>query len=261
MGYQGGVGGLLVFLLGFNINLDELTVQVTPLIPEDVYEEAEKFYEWMNDMDVKTAKDKAKKAGTPEAWEEYYDRKRTYDLPPETHKALESLKRLWRRGHPATVKFWKDCDTAVRNAIHKPNHDFHFGKCAARRTGKWVRIILPSGHNIVYPGMRINDEGKIVFRGVNQFTKKWGDIETHGGRMVENCCHAFARDVFKYGQLNAAKKGYNLVLPVHDELVCEVPDTGEYTLAELRRIMSIVPPWATGMPLAASGFEDYRYHK
>lgn len=261
MGYGGGVGGLLVFLVGFGIDLDDLTQQVQPLIPDDVYEEAEKFYDWMNDMDVSAAKEKAKKAGRPMDWREFYERKSTYELSPKVFVALESLKRLWRRGHPATVKFWKDCDKALRSAVSEANKDFRFGKCYARRTGRWVRIVLPSGHNIVYPGMRVNDEGKIVFRGVNQFTKKWGDIETHGSRAVENCCQAFARDVFKYGQLNAIKKGYDLILPVHDELVTHVPDDGNYTLKELTQIMATVPPWAPGMPLAAAGFEDTRYHK
>jgi DNA polymerase len=104
-------------------------------------------------------------------------------------------------------------------------------------------------------------EGKLRFKGVNQFTKKWGWIETFSGKIVENCTQAFARDIFKYGQLEAERQGYEVILPVHDELVCEVPDTDDYSVHHLEEIMATVPPWAEGIPLAAEGFEDYAYHK
>lgn len=55
--------------------------------------------------------------------------------------------------------------------------------------------------------------------------------------------------------------GYKLVLSVHDELITEVPDDPRYSADHLAALMSTVPPWATGLPLAAEGFEAYRYRK
>jgi hypothetical protein len=79
--------------------------------------------------------------------------------------------------------------------------------------------------------------------------------------IVHNCTQAGARDIFKHGGLLAERAGYELVIPVHDELVTEVPDTEEYTAEGLAALMSVVPEWAKGIPLAAEGFEAYRYRK
>lgn len=260
-GYGGGVGAVHTFSTAFNIDLSDMATHIVPTVPKDILKEADSFYDWMDGKDQDDAKAKAKKAGTPDLWPEYYEAKRTHLLPKNTHVALESLKRLWRREHKATVAFWKDADTAIRSALATENTNFYFGKCYARRTRKWVRVVLPSGHAICYPGMKVLEDNQIVFKGVDQFTKKWGDIKTLGAKIVENAVQAFSRDIFKYGQLSAAAEGYDLVLPVHDELVTEVPDTKEFTVHRLEQIMATVPPWAEGIPLAAEGFESSRYRK
>jgi DNA polymerase bacteriophage-type len=48
---------------------------------------------------------------------------------------------------------------------------------------------------------------------------------------------------------------------VHDEVVTEAPDFSKFNHAHLSTLLSANPPWARGMPLSASGFEDYRYKK
>jgi DNA polymerase len=51
-------------------------------------------------------------------------------------------------------------------------------------------------------------------------------------------------------------------METYDELVCEVPDTDEFTTEGLCSIISATPWWADEkLPLAASGFEAYRYRK
>jgi len=77
----------------------------------------------------------------------------------------------------------------------------------------------------------------------------------------ENATQSLARDVLATGMLAADDAGYPVVLHVHDEIVAEVPDTPDYGIAELSRLMSIVPDWAEGLPLAAAGFETDRYTK
>jgi len=48
---------------------------------------------------------------------------------------------------------------------------------------------------------------------------------------------------------------------IHDELVTETPDTADYTVDGLSKIMATVPSWAPGLPLAAAGFSSTRYKK
>lgn len=261
LGYMGGCGAIVTFATAFGLILADLADQVRPAVPPEVLKEAASFYEWLKGMEEKEMRAKAKAAGTPDLWAQFKVPSKVCSLPPETHAPIESLKRLWRREHPATVALWKAADEACRNAVFTSGVDFHFGKCSARRSGKWVRITLPSGHVLCYPGMRVAKNNDLVFKGIDQFTKKWGDITTSPGKLVENCTQALARDVFKYGQLEAERRGYKVIMPLHDELVCEVPDTEKFTVHGLEQLMAEVPPWAEGLPLQATGFEDYRYHK
>ncbi len=55
--------------------------------------------------------------------------------------------------------------------------------------------------------------------------------------------------------------GYATIITVHDENVCEVPDTDAYTHKELARLMCSDLGWNAGLPLAAAGFTTKRYYK
>jgi len=99
--------------------------------------------------------------------------------------------------------------------------------------------------------------------GIDQYTKRWQRIPSHGGKLVENVTQAIARDVlWKHGipQLEAA--GFPVVLHVHDEPVTEVPETyGEEELAAMEKIMRTTPSWAEGLPLAAGAHYAKRFRK
>jgi DNA polymerase len=55
--------------------------------------------------------------------------------------------------------------------------------------------------------------------------------------------------------------GYLQVLEVHDELLTEADDDGQHSAEGLSQLLAVVPDYAPGLPLAASGFESYRYRK
>lgn len=79
--------------------------------------------------------------------------------------------------------------------------------------------------------------------------------------IVHNCCQASARDVLAYRMPDIEKAGYEIVLTVHDEIISEAPDTDDYTHEHLAELMSAGCDWTEGLPLAAAGFEAYRYRK
>lgn len=161
---------------------------------------------------------------------------------------------------------------------------------------QWLRMKLPSGRYLCYPDPEIGQEdcercngageflfahesttrlmkcphcggsGKVGFEqlsymGVNQYTRKWARLTTYGGKLVENWTQAVARDVFFSGMRRAVAAGYPVVLRVHDELVAEVRKDSGLTWEGLAEHMGVVPGWATGMPLAAAGFDADRYRK
>jgi len=55
--------------------------------------------------------------------------------------------------------------------------------------------------------------------------------------------------------------GYAITLSVHDELITETPDSPEFNSDRLSELLAAPPWWAPDMPLAAAGFETYRYKK
>lgn len=197
-------------------------------------------------------------------------------------ETIGGIVQAWRAAHPATKRLWYDVEGAVRSAVranretayttHSPLSVVTGPSCEVRGllrvdTAKgpddvdYVRIRLPSGRYLCYRNMHINEDGQLVYEGINQYTRKWELLETYYGKLVENIVQAIARDVFMSGMRKAEEAGYAVVLRVHDELVCEVPDDPSYTHEGLAEMMSTNPSWSVGLPLAAAGFESYRYRK
>lgn len=171
-----------------------------------------------------------------------------------------AIVKAWRRQHPATVSLWYAVEQAAKDAIRNPDNAFAVRNLMFDMKQGWLRIKLPSGRYLSYPNARVQD-GQIVYDGVNQYTRKWETLETYYGRLVENLVQAIARDVFMGGMKRAMEAGYEVVIRVHDELVCEVPDVPEYNVDGLVACMVHGESWSLGLPLAAAGNCMTRYCK
>ncbi len=175
---------------------------------------------------------------------------------------VDELVKAWRTAHSATKNLWYLAEEAARRAIVTPGKAHTAGdKLVFRMDGTWLRIGLPSGRYLCYPNAEITSQGKLSYEGTNQYTRKWERLETYGGKLVENATQAAARDILTCGMRTAEAGGYPIVLHVHDELICETPDDNAYNHEGLAAFMSTGPLWAMGLPLAAAGFETYRYRK
>ncbi|HDL7643618.1 TPA: DNA polymerase [Yersinia enterocolitica] len=236
LGFGGGVAAFLTFALVYGLDLDELANAALPNIPRDVIREAKSWY----DESVK--------------------RKSTFGLSERVFIACDSLKRLWRRAHPATCDFWYELERTVRTAIATPKKTLYCGYLKVRRDGAWLRIQLPSGRALCYPSPSI-EKGNITYQGVNSYSRKWQRLKTYGGKLVENVTQAAARDVLAGNMPLIEDAGYSIVLTVHDEIISEAPDSPDYSAEHLSQLLATVPIWAEGIPLNAGGFEAYRYRK
>ena len=182
-------------------------------------------------------------------------------------EAIGEIVQAWRKAHPAIKRFWYDVEGAARSAVINPTGSFdvrgfvRFDTATGPDGVRYVRCRLPSGRYLCYRNLHINDVGKLLYEGINQYTRKWELLETYYGKLVENIVQAVARDVFMTGLRRAENADYAVVLRVHDELVCEVPDTEHFTVDALAAMMATNPGWSTGLPLAAAGFECHRYRK
>lgn len=179
------------------------------------------------------------------------------DLPEA--RILEIVKG-WRKANTKIVALWYEAEEAAIRAVCSPGTRIECGKLVFQRDGTWLRIRLPSGRVLCYPGVKMVN-GKLTYMGVNQYTRKWERLKTYGGKIVENINQAMARDVMAHNMVEAEEAGFEIILTVHDELVTEPLDSGQWSSDRLSRILSSVPPWAPGLPLAAEGYEAKRYRK
>lgn len=175
----------------------------------------------------------------------------------ETNKRIRDL---WYALDNAAVKVITEGGTVgLNNLIIAREFDYNQGTDC-------MTITLPSGRKLYYvsPGIGENQWGNpsISYMGMDQKTKRWKRIETYGGKLVENCVQAIARDCLAYAIDNLEAAGLPVIFHVHDEVVIDVApwaddDTMLKTVCDIMRQPA---PWADGLPLNAEGWVG-RYFK
>lgn len=101
---------------------------------------------------------------------------------------------------------------------------------------------------------------QIEYSSVNGTSRKWQRTRTYGGKLTENVVQAIARDFLVEAMLRLERDGYPIIGTVHDEVIAE-RIKGSGSLEEFERIMSQVPAWGAGCPIAVEGVETERYQK
>lgn len=282
LGYEGGVGAFVTFAKNLGLDLIEMAKTMDGTFPDHIWAATARGYEWARIQEAKRPPHPGEKDDRP-----------SYILDKKVWRTCDAIKRMWRESHPETVAFWRDLKDGILAAVRNPGREFwagaHLRKNGERairiwRTvetdssgrkvpGWWLCMELPSGRILSYPGIgvsvtketdedgRVNTNVRIKYQGENQLTRQWTTLYTHGGKACENIVQALCRDLLAYAMINVEGGGYPIVLSVHDELVCETPDTPEYTVAELEKLMCALPEWAEGFPLVAEGAEMMRYAK
>ena len=185
----------------------------------------------------------------------------------------------YRAENKAIVEFWKITEDAVKQAIKSPGQVFPVGAFVKTASdGRCLFVRLPSGRAIRYwrPGLRwvektfeyLDENGELVVskptkvEEITFFTPAKDAVSmqmeaTYSGSLVENLCQAVARDLLAHAVMLLDDR-YPVVIHVHDSIASEVP-AGFGSVEEFCYIMSTVPPWAPGLPLAASGYRDTRF--
>lgn len=179
-----------------------------------------------------------------------------------TEDEMASIVDAWRKANPRIAQMWWDVNRAALEAIKNGTSQMVGRIKVYQKLGALV-IALPSGRELIYPSPRVGENRfggeSITFMGLG-LNRKWGRIETYGGKLVENIVQATARDVLAHSMAALEAAGYPTVMHVHDEVITEVP-YGRGSVDELCALMSRGPKWSKGLPLAAEGFESTYYKK
>ncbi|CUJ71947.1 MULTISPECIES: DNA polymerase I [Achromobacter] len=238
LAYQGGVGAFLTGALTYGFDIEQMAEDAYPGLPDDIRDEAKGMYDWT-----------------------VRKRRSTFGLSERAFVVCDSFKRAWRRGHTAIEALWGALEESAIRATRNPGTTVDCGRFRLRRDGAWLRIRMPSGRFLCYPSPQVDDNGKFSYMGVNQYSRKWTRLHSYGGKLFENACQSFARDILAHNMPAVEAAGYQIVLTVHDEIITEAPDSPEFNAAHLASIMATPPAWAPDIPLAAAGFEALRYRK
>lgn len=179
---------------------------------------------------------------------------------------LQAVVDSWRNANPKVVKLWRLCEIAVRTAIEEHRtvrlqHGLEFSYINHN-----LFIKLPGGRKLCYWGTKLKMDPRdgrehIVYMGVNQETKQWGETETYGGKLVENIVQATARDCLAVAMTRVSNLGYKIVMHVHDEMIVDVPIEDTEALDVINACMAEPIDWAPGLPLKGDGYETTFYKK
>lgn len=285
LGYGGGVAAFLTFAKNLGLDLLKLSQDMAGSFPDHIWSAAIRGYEFARIQEKNKKGFKGKKPERP-----------SYDLPKKVWLTCDAIKRMYRESNPAIVKFWRELEESTMAAINDPGVSYwagarvrENGDKAIRITrtftredgdkipGWWLKVELPSGRALSYPGIGISVERqtfdednadekptyreRIRYMGENQTTRQWSKQYTYGGKLAENVTQALCRDLLAYALVKVDSSGWPIILHVHDEIVTEVPDEPEFSVAKLEAMMCELPKWAPGFPLAAEGQELMRYAK
>jgi DNA polymerase len=164
----------------------------------------------------------------------------------------------YREKNHRIVSYWKELEQEYVD----------IGRAAVASGRTYMRVPLASGRCLTYHNPRIvgrdtpwgETRDTLQVDTLNSVTRQWVSQFIWGGLAVENVIQATARDLMAGAMTRLEMAGYPVIMSVHDEIICEVPDN-HGTLAEMIDLMVEVPAWAKGCPIAAEGKEGPRYEK
>ena len=185
-----------------------------------------------------------------------------------TEEELPDIVKRWRASNKRIIDLWYTLNNAaisavknnkvvvVKNLIFKREYDVTNGL-------DFLTITLPSGRKLYYvkpffAENQFRSEAPHYF-GMDQTTKKWVQIGTYGGKLVENVVQAIARDCLAESLKRLDSAGYKIVMHVHDEIVAEVGAPSD--LDQIITLMREPMPWALDLKLDADGFTTDYYMK
>jgi len=185
-------------------------------------------------------------------------------------KAINGYRTLYSK-IPA---FWEGINAAAIKATTTPGKTFDVGasptpiRFSVRGEFLWCR--LPSGRFLAYAKPEVMDRSlpapyehvvkpALGYVGVDSMTGKWRRHWTYGGHLTENVVQAMARDLLAGAMLRLRREGYAPILTVHDEVITETKPNASFE--RFMQLVTIVPKWAEGLPLAGEGWTGERYRK
>lgn len=175
---------------------------------------------------------------------------------------LKPIVDAWRQANPHIVQLRADVEEAAI-AVITSRQPIRLRNLRFIVESGILFIELPSGRRLAYVQPRLGENrwGGTSITYIGTIARRWGQLETYGGKVVENIVQAIARDLLVVGMHAVAKAGHKIVMHVHDEIVIDEPTDSGFAVTDACQLMSTLPTWASGLPLDADGYECDYYRK
>lgn len=180
------------------------------------------------------------------------------------------LVKQWRAANPHIVSFWSKLERACIDTIKSGTSHTINGRIRSHLVSSggitYLQLELPNKRSIYYcePHMTVNRFGNesIGFYGKNQVTGKWEKQETYAGKLAENATQSVARDLLAESIERLEANGFEILFHIHDEVVIDYGGgDADEALEKVYALMSEVPKWAKGLPMAADGWVGAYFKK
>lgn len=158
-----------------------------------------------------------------------------------------SIVELFRENNQKLLRLWSLLDKGLRSS-----------------GGEDYSVKLPSGRSVLYRSVAYTPGDHEKRGGLSCLFPKQGFVRMRvwHGTIVENITQAFARDVFMEKVRQIAQAGWQVVLRVHDEVVCEVPEhKAQEAKDQILQIMKASPTFAPDLPLDSSVNSGRTYYE
>lgn len=168
-------------------------------------------------------------------------------------KECKRIIQVYRDTYGKIPELWQQAGEALHSIM--ANNSTAFGLPGVLDVMGAEGIRMPNGLFMKYPNLRQvrGDNGRyeLVYD-----TRKGRTIvpnRIYGGKVVENCCQALARNIIGEQLLLVARR-YKVVMTVHDALGCIVPtQEAEEGFRYVQECMKVRPIWAQALPLDCEG--------
>lgn len=262
--YGAGVGGLVTMAAQYNMDLDSIAALVLSFATAEQLKKADRM------------------------WRKAFLKGEDFGLEPDTYRACDVLKQVYREAEKRITQVRYDIDKAVHGAMENPGTAFKAAKSIIFRTSSNLTIVLPSGRRLLYwrpeyinlreiDPETLEETERRTLTFMTPRGKSWVREKAWNGLFFNNIDQGTCADILRAGLIGVHKDTLTveaiarylhtlppeqrtaIVLHVHDAVTTDTP-IGSYSLKRQQAAMINASPWAKGFPLAASGWVGPRYH-
>lgn len=176
----------------------------------------------------------------------------------------------FRQTYPEVPALWRRLTAATVGLVRAGKGRRVVGRLRFEYDAPFLFMILPSGRRLAYLQPTIEERKapwgdmvpNVTYMGLDQYTRQWVRLSTHGGKWVEQACQAISRDLLALGVSQALAAGFEVVGHTHDELIALSGADDWLDHDVLAWCMTRPPPWGDAkLYLGAAGFSDVIYRK